>query len=175
MKATALNAANGTLVEELSPNLVPALIGWRSLRRDGAARDKNLYGFSATAHALARTCRQQGHEVHAFICPGDGTAQAHPRSFDVRKAGTVEDNTPMPLDAVPNFAAAGALVPLAESAIVNGGRIVRDGVHINDTPRFGYDSLWHESERASVANLTRANGLGFLPVAQLRGAVVLLP
>ena len=132
MKATTLNAANGGLVEKLSPNLVPASIGWRSRRRDSSTRDASRDGLGAAAHILA-TCRWQGHAVHAFICPGDRTAQAHPRSFGVRTAGTVEDNTPVPLGAVPIVALAGALVPLAERAALKGGRTV----HINDIPSFG--------------------------------------
>lgn len=173
MKATALNAANGTLVEELS--LVPALIGWRSRRRDNSDRYASLDGLGAAAHILARTCRWQGHEVHPFICPGDGTAHAHPRSFDARKAGAFEDKIPLPLDAVPIVAPAGALVPLAESDIMKGGRVVRGGVHMNDIPGFGYVSLGHESDLASVAKLTQPDGLELLSVARLRDAPALLP
>lgn len=158
MTATILNAANRALVEEFSSDRVP--IGWRSLLRNSAAQDKNLDGFGATAHVLAQTCRWQGHESHPFIRPGNGTAQAHPRSFDARKAGTVEDNTP---------------VPLAESSTVKGGRIVRSGLHMNDIPGFGYVSLWRESDLASVAKLPRPEGRESLSVARRHDAAALLP
>ena len=160
MTATILNAVNRALVEELSSDRVPASMGWNSLLSVGAAQDKNLDGFGATAHVLARTCRWQWQESHPFICPGDWTAQAHPRSFDARKAGTVEDNTP---------------VQLAESTTVKGGRIVHGGLHMNDIPGSGYVSLWRESDLASVAKLTRADGLELLSVARLRDAATLLP
>jgi len=175
MKATIQNAANHALVEEFSSHLASATIGWHGRRRDGSARDACPDGFGAAAHILARTCHRQGHEVHAFICPGDETAHAHARSFDARKTGTFEDKIPAPLDAGPIIAPTGALVPLAESAIVKGGRIVRDGVHVSDIPGFGYVSLWCESDPVSVAKLTRADSLEFPSVARLHGAAVLVP
>jgi len=174
MTATIQNAANHALVEGLSSLLVPATIGWHGRRRDSSARDASPDGFGAAARVLARTCRRQGHEVHAFIYPGDETAHAHARSFDARKTGTFEDKTPVLLDAGP-IAPTGALVPLAESAIVKGGRIVRGGVHANGIPGFSYVALRYESDLVSAANLARADGLGVLSGARLHDAVALLP
>lgn len=73
------------------------------------------------------------------------------------------------------FAPTGALVPLAEIAIVKGGRLVRGGVHMNDIPGFGYVSLRYESDLISVAKLTRADRLEFPPLARRLAAAVLVP
>lgn len=175
MKATILNAANRARVEERSPYLVAASIGWCGRRRDGSARDASPHGFGAAAHILARNCRRQRREVHALICPGDETAHAHARSVDASKTRTFGDKTPVPLDAGTIFAPTGALVPLAEIAIVKGGRLVRGGVHMNDIPGFGYVSLRYESDLISVAKLTRADRLEFPPLARRLAAAVLVP
>ncbi|MBA4222145.1 MAG: hypothetical protein C0458_15570 [Methylobacterium sp.] len=53
MKATILNAANRARIEERSPYLVAASIGWCGRRRDGSARDASPDGFGAAAHILA--------------------------------------------------------------------------------------------------------------------------
>jgi len=152
-----------------APLMCAGLIGWRSLRSAGAARRIGLYGFGAAAHILAQICRWQGREVYAFTRPGDEAAQAHARSLGARWAGSSEEKPPEPLDAALIFAPVGALVPLALSAVVKGGRVVCGGIHMSDIPSFGYDLLWHERELVSVANLTRVDGHEFLSVARQAG------
>lgn len=154
-----------------APLMCAGLIGWRSLRSVGAARRIGLYGFGAAAHILAQICRWQGREVYAFTRPGDEAAQALARSLGARWAGSSEEKPPEPLDAALIFAPVGALVPLALSAVVKGGRVVCGGIHMSDIPSFGYDLLWHERELVSVANLTRADGSEFLSVARQAGIV----
>ena len=39
------------------------------------------------------------------------------------------------------------------------------GIHMSDIPAFSYDLLWGERQLCSVANLTRRDGLEFLPLA----------
>jgi propanol-preferring alcohol dehydrogenase len=39
------------------------------------------------------------------------------------------------------------------------------GIHMSDIPSFPYRLLWEERSIASVANLTRADGLGFMELA----------
>lgn len=152
-----------------APLMCAGLIGWRSLRSAGAARRIGLYGFGAAAHILAQICRWQGREVYAFTRPGDEAAQAHARSLGARWAGSSEEKPPEPLDAALIFAPVGALVPLALSAVVKGGRVVCGGIHMSDIPSFSYDLLWQERELVSVANLTRADGREFLSVARQAG------
>lgn len=152
-----------------APLMCAGLIGWRSLRSAGAARRIGLYGFGAAAHILAQICRWQGREVYAFTRPGDEAAQAHARALGARWAGSSEEKPPEPLDAALIFAPVGALVPLALSAVVKGGRVVCGGIHMSDIPSFSYGLLWQERELVSVANLTRADGREFLSIARQAG------
>ncbi|MEF9604599.1 alcohol dehydrogenase, partial [Paracoccus sp. PXZ] len=59
----------------------------------------------------------------------------------------------------------GELVPAALKAVRKGGRVVCAGIHMSDIPAFPYALLWHERQIASVANLTRQDGLDFLSLA----------
>jgi propanol-preferring alcohol dehydrogenase len=60
-------------------------------------------------------------------------------------------------------------VPLALRAVRKGGVVVCGGIHMSDIPSFPYQILWGERELRSVANLTRRDGLEFLPLAQQAG------
>ena len=64
------------------------------------------------------------------------------------------------------FAPAGALVPVALSAVKKGGRVVCGGIHMSDIPSFPYARLWGEREVVSVANLTRADAIEFLELTR---------
>ena len=69
------------------------------------------------------------------------------------------------------FAPIGALVPLALRAVRKGGRVVCAGIHMSDIPSFPYSMLWEERQIASVANLTRKDGIDFLRLAPEIGIV----
>ena len=73
---------------------------------------------------------------------------------------------PEPLDAAILFAPVGSLVPAALRAVVPGGVVVCAGIHMSDIPSFPYADLWEERSILSVANLTRADGEEFFPLAQ---------
>ncbi len=70
------------------------------------------------------------------------------------------------LDASLIFAPVGALVPQALKSLRKGGRVVTGGIHMSDIPAFPYADLWHERSIRSVANLTRADGEEFFPLAE---------
>src|SRR5262249_30270409 len=67
------------------------------------------------------------------------------------------------------FAPVGALVPMALKAVKKGGRVVCGGIHMSDIPSFPYRLLWEERQVLSVANLTRADALGFLALVPQAG------
>jgi propanol-preferring alcohol dehydrogenase len=66
----------------------------------------------------------------------------------------------------------GDLVPLALAAVAPGGSVVCAEIHMSDIPAFAYDLLWGERVLRSVANLTRRDGLEFLPLAAQLGLEV---
>lgn len=153
----------------LAPLLCAGLIGYRSLSRAGDAQVLGLYGFGAAAHILCQVAVWQGRRVLAFTRDGDSEAQDFARRQGAVWAGGASDPPPEPLDAAIIFAPVGALVPAALKAVRKGGRVVCGGIHMSDIPAFPYADLWEEREIRSVANLTRADGEGFFPLAARAG------
>jgi propanol-preferring alcohol dehydrogenase len=150
---------------ETAPLLCAGLIGYRSLRKAGDPARIGLYGFGAAAHIVAQIARYEGRAVFAFTRPGDRAAQDFARSLGAQWAGDSDTAPPEPLDAAILFAPVGALVPLALKAVKAGGWVVCAGIHMSDIPSFPYQLLWQEREIVSVANLTREDGVAFLPLA----------
>ena len=154
---------------ELAPLLCAGLIGYRAYRKAGDAVNLGLYGFGAAAHLLAQIARHEGRRVFAFTRDGDLEGQAFARSLGAVWAGSSTERPPQELDAAILFAPAGALIPAALAAVRPGGRVVCAGIHMSDVPSFPYRLLWGERSVASVANLTRADGEAFIPLATRLG------
>ena len=154
---------------EIAPWLCAGLIGYRALRMAGNAQRIGLYGFGAAAHMIAQVCRYQQREVFAFTRPGDAMAQAFARRLGAAWAGGSDEPAPCELDAAILFAPIGALVPKALRDIAKGGSVVCAGIHMTDIPGFAYEALWGERCLRSVANLTRADGVEFIELAQRAG------
>jgi propanol-preferring alcohol dehydrogenase len=154
---------------ETAPLLCAGLIGWRSLKKAGDGKAIGIYGFGAAAHIIAQICRWQGRQVYAFTKPGDARGQAFARSLGAQWAGGSDESPPVELDAAILFAPAGELVPAALRTVKKGGQVVCGGIHMSDIPSFPYDILWGERGVASVANLTRADGVEFLALAPQAG------
>ncbi len=151
---------------ELAPWLCAGLIGYRALRKAGAARRLGIYGFGAAAHIIAQIARHEGRETFAFTRPGDITAQSFARALGAVWAGGSDERPPAELDAAILLAPVGALVPKALGDVVKGGVVVCGGIHMSDIPQFPYDILWGERHVCSVTNLTRQDGREFIELAQ---------
>lgn len=153
----------------LAPLLCAGLIGYRTLSLAGEADAVGLYGFGAAAHILCQLCVWQGRRVFAFTRSGDTAAQDFARDLGAVWAGPSDALPPEPLDAALIFAPVGALIPQALKAVRKGGTVVSGGIHMSDIPSFPYADLWEERVIRSVANLTRADGEAFLPLAVRAG------
>ena len=153
----------------LAPLLCAGLIGYRAYRKAGEARNLGLYGFGAAAHILAQIARHEGRRVFAFTRAGDTEGQAFARQLGAVWAGSSTERPPEALDAAILFAPVGALIPAALAAVRPGGTVVCAGIHMSDVPSFPYRLLWGERSVASVANLTRADGEAFIPLATRLG------
>lgn len=152
-----------------APLLCAGLIGYRAYRMAGDARVIGLYGFGAAAHILAQIAVWQGRDVFAFTRADDEAGQHFARTTGCIWAGPVEAQPPDALDAAILFAPVGYLVPLALKATRKGGQVICAGIHMSDIPSFPYRDLWQERVIRSVANLTRRDGLEFLPLAAAAG------
>ena len=148
-----------------APLLCAGLIGYRALVAAGDAETLGIYGFGAAAHIVAQVARWQGRRVFAFTRPGDDAGQRFARELGAEWAGGSDQRPPEPLDAALIFAPVGALVPAALGATAKGATVVCAGIHMSSIPAFSYDLLWGERRIRSVANLTRADGEGFLEIA----------
>jgi propanol-preferring alcohol dehydrogenase len=149
----------------LAPLLCAGLIGWRSLVMAGDGKTLGIYGFGAAGHIVAQVAHSQGRKVYAFTRDGDKEAQQLALSLGADWAGASEDVPPTELDAAIIYAPVGALVPFALRSVRKGGRVVCAGIHMTDIPSFPYRILWGERQIASVANLTRKDGIDFLAAA----------
>jgi len=147
-----------------APLLCAGLIGWRSLLAAGEARTIGLFGFGAAAHIIAQVCRWQGRRIFAFTRTADLAGQDFARSQGAHWAGSSLDAPLEELDAAIIFAPAGELVPAALKAVKKGAIVVCGGIHMSDIPSFPYQILWGERRVVSVANLTRSDAAGFLPI-----------
>lgn len=150
---------------QAAPLLCAGLIGYRALGLCGDAERVGLWGFGAAAHIIAQVARHEGRRVFAFTRPGDHETQSFARGLGVEWAGGSDERPPEELDASIVFAAVGALVPAALSVSAKAARVVCAGIHMSDIPAFPYELLWEERSVASVANLTREDGVRFLDVA----------
>lgn len=148
-----------------APLLCAGLIGYRTLAKAGDARRLGIYGFGAAAHIVAQVARWQGREIYAFTRPGDAAAMDFARTQGACWAGGSDEPAPEPLDAALLFAPVGELVPAALAAVRPGGTVVCGGIHMSDIPAFPYQLLWGERVLCSVANLTRADAIEFLALA----------
>ena len=151
---------------EAAPLLCAGLIGWRALKAAGRGPRLGIYGFGAAAHIAVQVARFQGQEVFAFVRPGDAKAREFALRMGAVWAGPSDNPPPAPLDAAIIFAPAGELVPAALAAIKPGGVVVCGGIHMSDIPSFPYGILWQERVVRSIANLTRADAVEFLALAE---------
>jgi len=150
---------------EAAPLLCAGLLGYRSLRKAGAARRLGIYGFGNAAHLIGQIALYQGRELFVFTRPGDKAGQESARRLGAVWAGGSDEMPPEKLDAAIVFAPVGALVPAALRALAKGGIVVCGGIHMSDIPSFPYANLWGERVICSVANLTRRDGEEFLEIA----------
>jgi len=154
---------------DAAPLLCAGLIGYRALRMCGDVRRVGLYGFGSSAHLICQLLVHQGCAPMAFTRAGDLEGQAFARSLGAVWAGGADETPPEPLDAAIVFAPVGSLVPAALRAVRPGGTVVCAGIHMSDIPSFPYELLWQERSIRSVANLTRSDGIEFLPLAASAG------
>ena len=150
---------------QAAPLLCAGLIGYRAYRLVEDAASIGLYGFGAAAHILIQLAVYRGQSIYAFTREGDTQAQQFARDLGAAWAGDSLQAPPQALDGAIIFAPEGQLLPQALKAVRKGGRVVCAGIHMSDIPSFPYELLWGEREVCSVANLTRRDGIEFLPLA----------
>ena len=151
--------------EHAAPLLCAGVIGYRALRLSGARPGDvlGLYGFGASAHIVIQIARHRGSRVHVYT-RSTGHRQLAKR-LGAEVAGRAEDADAESLDSAIIFAPAGALVPLALTALRNGGTLALAGIHMSPIPQMDYSLLYGERVLRSVANSTRQDAEEMLKIA----------
>lgn len=109
--------------EEAAPLLCSGIIGYRALRRSNVPPGGRLgiYGFGASAHLTAQLAINQGMEVH--VLTRDESARTLALELGAVSAGLADGMPPVSVDGAILFAPVGELVPIALSALEQGGTL----------------------------------------------------
>jgi propanol-preferring alcohol dehydrogenase len=150
---------------EAAPLLCGGVIGYRSLKISGVGPGGRLglYGFGASALLALQVAVHWGCEV--YVATRSAAERERALEFGAVWAGGYDDAPPVGLDAAITFAPVGSVVVAALSAIVPGGTVAINAIHLDEIPAFDYDLLWRERGLRSVANFTRRDATEFLALA----------
>jgi len=172
-EAFAYDIPEGFDDEHAAPLLCAGIIGYRALRRAELPPGGRLgiFGFGASAHLAAQVALAQGATVH--VLTRSERARRLALELGAASARGPTDQPPEALDAAILFAPAGALVPVALSALDRGGTLAVAGIHLSDIPALDYQRyLFQERQLRSVTANTRADGEEFLALAARIGIQV---
>ena len=161
----ALRLSEGFADLAAAPLLCGGVIGYRSLRVSGIQPGGRLglYGFGASALLAIQVARHWGCEV--YVCTRSARERERAASLGAAWTGGYDEVPPVTLDAAVTFAPAGSVVVAALRAIVPGGTVAINAIHLDGIPAFSYDLLWRERGLRSVANFTRQDAREFLSLA----------
>jgi propanol-preferring alcohol dehydrogenase len=150
---------------EAAPLLCGGVIGYRSLKISGIRPGGRLglYGFGASALLAMQVALHWNCEV--YVATRSESERRRALGLGAVWAGGYEDAPPVPLDAAVTFAPVGSVVVAALRAIVPGGTVAINAIHLDEIPSFDYDLLWRERGLRSVANFTRRDAEEFLALA----------
>jgi propanol-preferring alcohol dehydrogenase len=178
-EAWAYPLPDATAPAAVAPLLCSGIIGYRALRRAQLPPGGRLgiYGFGASAHLTAQIAIAAGAEVH--VLTREDAARRLALELGAASAGPAAGAAPVPLDAAILFAPVGDLVPVALSALEQGGTLAVAGIHLTDIPSLDYQQhLFRERTLTSVTANTRRDGEELLRLADrigIRASVTTYP
>ena len=152
--------------ENAAPLLCAGIVGYRALRFACEDETKHLgiIGFGASAHIVIQVARFWGCDVYVFSRAKEHLA--HARRLGAVWTGDLEDDPPVKLQSIIDFAPAGATVPAALEKLDRGGRLILAGIHMSPVPTLNYEKhLYHERQIRSVMAATRRDGQELLDLA----------
>lgn len=152
--------------DQAAPLLCAGIIGYRALTFGCAEGRKRLglIGFGASAHIAIQVARHMGREV--FVFTRSQEHREHARRLGAVWAGGLDEEAPVALDAIVNFAPAGRTVGLALEKLDRGGMLVLAGIHMSPIGPLDYDKhLYYEKQIRSVTAATRGDAAALLNLA----------
>ena len=153
-----------------APLLCAGIIGFRSLRVAEVERGERvgLYGFGASAHLMVPVLREWKCEI--YVATRGERHRELARWLEADWVGDATAKPPKELDRAVTFAPSGDVVVAALGALRKGGIVAINAIHLDRVPQFDYDRLlWGERQLRSVANMTRADAVDFLALADRIG------
>jgi alcohol dehydrogenase, propanol-preferring len=150
----------------VAPLLCAGIIGFRSLRVAGVIPNERvgLFGFGSSASLAIAILQSWDCEVYVAT-RGDAHRQLA-KSLGATWVGSEDDKPPVELDRAITFAPSGKVVMSALASLRKGGVVAINAIHLDQMPAFDYDKLlWGERQIRSVANMSRADALDFLKIA----------
>ncbi len=157
----------GLEAQFVAPLLCAGIIGYRSLRVAGVEPGERvgLFGFGSSASLAIRVLQSWKCEVYV-VTRGDSHRKAA-ETLGAAWVGNEDDQPPVKLDRAVTFAPSGQVVVSALASLRKGGVVAINAIHLDEMPRFDYDSLlWGERQIRSVANVTRQDAKEFMEIAQ---------
>ncbi len=158
---------------EAAPLLCAGAIGHRALtlchHRDG--QPLGLTGFGGSAHLVLQETRHRYPNSDVFVFARDPEAREFARHLGAVWAGNTTDRAPRALQAIIDTTPAWLPVVEALANLAPGGRLVINAIRKEDRDKSAlldlryHDHLWMEHEIKSVANITSADLLEYLPIA----------
>ena len=159
--------------EAAAPLLCAGGVGYRSLKLTGLQDGERLglTGFGGSAHLVLQLARHLYPRSEICVFARDEPARDFACALGADWAGDTADRAPRPLDAIIDTTPAWKPVVEALANLRPGGRLVINAIRKEDRDKdylqhLNYhDHLWLEREIKSVANVTRDDIAGFLPLA----------
>ncbi len=154
---------------QAAPLLCAGVIGYRTLRLADVTDGQKigLFGFGASAHIVIQIVRHRFPNSPVFVFTKTARHAELARSLGAVWTGLSGDQPPEKLDKIMDFTPVGGCVRDALGVLDRGGRLVINAIRKETpVPPLDYaEYLWLERELKSVANVTRADAEGFLPLA----------
>jgi propanol-preferring alcohol dehydrogenase len=154
---------------QAAPLLCAGVIGYRTVRlaqiTDGQI--VGLFGFGASAHIVIQILKHKFPNSPVFVFTKTAEHAEHAAQLGAAWTGRSGDTPPAKLNRAMDFTPVGECVRDALAALDSGGRLIINAIRKETpVPPLNYaELLWLEREIKSVANVTRADAQGFLPLA----------
>ena len=151
--------------DQAAPLLCAGIIGYRSLHKADLQRGERLglVGFGASAHLAIQIANHWG--CRTFVFTRAEEHRHHARELGAVWAGSIDDDSPEPIDRAVLFAPVGKLVPLILKKLRPGGTLAINAIHLSPIPELDYELLYGERTLRSVANATYQDGVELLELA----------
>lgn len=144
---------------ELAPLLCAGVIGYRTIRLSQIVNGQTigLFGFGASAHIVIQILKHIYSKSRIYVFTRSTEHQALARHLGAYWAGNSASPPKVLLDRAMDFTPLGQTVKSAMDLLQKGGRLVINAIRkTTPIPPMDYtESLWHEKQLQSVANVSR--------------------